>query len=382
MSFLVIVECRSNSTRIMRQPAIRTRTSESVRKHRFPHERDENNGCLVSDHQTLRQIHKASSRETSSKTIETSASTTNTTENMLKQHTHKLPFGTLCAAAILAQTGLASAATVAYWNFEEGTADTYLINATDVSGNGNTLTPWTSTWDWYRASVAATPTPQTGVANHLSVQNANNYNAMKNTTLRTWNPTAWTIEAAFNTDRINAYETFVGRDSQGAYASDPALSALYFAVRPGGVMAVQYTDTAGNNWNLNSAAGVVEANQWQAAAAVSDGSTLSLYLKNVTAAEPTYTLLGSLDISSSANSALSVGAGTGSDWVAGDITVGRGLWNGGHGDRVFGYIDDVRLSDTALPVSSLLYSAVPEPGTMAFAALGGLGLLWRMRRRA
>lgn len=297
---------------------------------------------------------------------------------MQKKNTHKLPLRTLCAAAILAQAGLASAATKAYWNFEEGTADAWLINATDVSGNGNTLTPWTTTWDRYRANVAATPTPQTGVANHLSVQNANDWNAMKCTSLETWNPAAWTVEAAFNTTTIGNYETIVGRDSRPT--SSP-LAALYFSVRPGGNMAVQFTDTAGNNWNLESA-GVVEANQWQAAAAVSDGSTLSLYLKNVTAGELNYTLLGTLDISSSLNSALSVGSGTGSDWVAGDFTVGRGIYNGGHGDRFFGYVDDVRLSDTALLPSQLLYSPIPEPGTMAFAALGGLGLLWRLRRRA
>jgi len=302
---------------------------------------------------------------------------------MKNNKTHKFYAGALCAAAILTQAGLASANTVAYWNFEDGAANTYVpaTGTADVSGNGNTLIPWTGDWDWYRANTPAATTPQTGAANTLSVQNANDWNAMKNTTLRTWNPAAWTIEAAFNTDRTGNYQTIVGRDSRGA-SSDANLSALYFATRPGGVMSIQFTDTAGNNWNINSAAGVVAANQWEAAAAVSDGSTLSLYLKNVTAGDLNYTLLGTLDISSSANSALSVGTGTGSDWVAGDITVGRGLWNGGHTDRVFGYIDDVRLSDTALSTSQLLYSPVPEPGSMALAMLGGAGLLlWRRRAK-
>ncbi len=283
--------------------------------------------------------------------------------------------------------------TVAYWTFEEGAADAYVSysqgsagqydgSILDVSGSGNHLSVWAGSWEWYRADAPASTTPQIGVANTLSVQNANDWNAMSaiGTSLTTWNPTNWTIEAAFKTDRTTGYQTLVGRDSSGAYSGDAALSVLYLAVRPGGSIAITFVDNAGNRWNIDSAAGVVEVDQWQAAAAVSDGSTLSLYLKNITAAETNYTLMGSLDISGSADCALSTGAGDGAYWDAGVITVGRGLYNGEHTDRLFGYIDDVRLSDAALTTNQFLYSTLLAPlaptGLTATPGDGSVSLDW------
>ncbi len=296
--------------------------------------------------------------------------------------------GALSAAEV---NSLIGSATEAYWNFEEGTADayvtgpatdgTYIGSILDVSGNGNNLSPWAANWEWYRADAAAAATPQNEVANHLSVQNANNNNAMSaiGTSLTTWNPSAWTIEAAFKTDRTTGTQTIVGRDSQGAYAGDTRVSALYFSVR-GSAMAIQFTDTAGNNWNVASAAGVVAAGNWYAVAATSDGSTLSLYLKNVTAGDASYTLLGSLNISSSANPALSVGAGDGADWDAGVFSVGRGLYNGGHADRFFGYLDDIRLSAKALNPDEFLYNTPTAPssptGLNATGGDGNVALDW------
>ena len=295
--------------------------------------------------------------------------------------------GALSAAEVnaLADAGTSSGSAVAHWNFEEGTVNTYVPgpgtagtyngSIPDVSGNGNNLSPWAVNWEWYRADTAAAATPQNGFANHLSVQNANNNNAMAaiGTSLTTWNPSAWTIEAAFKTDRTTGNQTMVGRDSVGAYAADTKLSALYLSVR-GSAMAIQFTDTAGNNWNLASAAGVVAADNWYAVAATSDGSTLSLYLKDVTAGASSYTLLGSMDISGSANPALSVGAGDGSDWDAGVISVGRGLYDGGHTDRFFGFLDDIRLSEAALAPGEFLYSANAAPAApTGLGATGGDG---------
>jgi hypothetical protein len=120
-----------------------------------------------------------------------------------------------------------------------------------------------------------------------------------------------------------------------------------------------FTDSAGNNWDLDSAAGAVSAAKWQSVVATSDGKTLALYLKNITDGAPSYTQLGTLDISSSANPALSTGAGNGTDWDPGVFTVTRGLYNGGHTDRFFGYIDDVRLTAGALNPAAFLYSSPP-----------------------
>ena len=274
--------------------------------------------------------------------------------------------------------------TIAYWNFEEGTADTYVPyspgsagqydgSILDVSLSGNNLSAWGANWMWYRTNVPAATTLQSGAPNTLSVQNANSFPAMSaiGTALTTWNPQQWTIEAAFRVNAASGNQTVVGRDSYGAYSGNAQLSALYLGTR-GSSVAVQFTDSAGSNWNLVSASGVVQASQWHAIAAVSDGSTLRLYLKDITAGAANYTLMGSLNISSSTNSALSVGAGDGGDWDAGVFTVGRGLYNGVHTDRVFGFIDDVRFSTAALGTNQFLYSPPAAPLAPAnLTAVGG-----------
>lgn len=268
--------------------------------------------------------------------------------------------------------------TVAYWNFEEGTADTYVPYSqggagqydgamTDWSGNGNNLSAWSTNWHWYRAEVPSATTSQTGATNTLSVQNAGSFPAMSaiGTSLTTWSPVAWTIEASIRPDdATNGYQTFIGRDSQGAYAGDPPIAALYFQVLPAGDLRINFTDAAGNNWQVISATNAVQDAKWHAVAATSDGNTLSLYLKNLTDGDPTYTLLGSTDISSSANPAISTGAGDGADWDPGVFTVGRGLFNGGHTDRFSGHLDDIRFSDTSLSVYKLLQSDPPPPVTL------------------
>ncbi|WP_338285290.1 LamG-like jellyroll fold domain-containing protein [Luteolibacter sp. LG18] len=275
--------------------------------------------------------------------------------------------------AVLAGTTFTPSHAVAWWNFEQGTADTYVPyspsssnqfdgSIKDQSGNGNHLSAYAASWDWYRAQVATATTPQNGAANTLSIQNANATNALSaiNTPLTTWSPQAWTIEAAIRPDdATNGYQTFIGRDSQGAYAGNTAWSALYFSVRPAGNLMIQFTDAAGNNWKLESAANVVTDAKWHAVAATSDGSTLSLYLKNITNGDPAYTLLGTLDISSSVNPAISVGSGDGATWDAGVFSVGRGLYAGSYTDRFNGYLDDIRFSDVALAPDQLLYSTPP-----------------------
>ncbi len=260
--------------------------------------------------------------------------------------------------------------TMAYWTFEGGAADTYVpyLQSTaglydgsiaDVSGRGNHLSAWSTNWHWYRTAVPAAATPQTGAANTRSVQNANSFPALSaiGTALSAWRPARWTIEAAIRPDdATNGYQTIVGRDSQGAYSTNTSLSALYFSVRPTGNLALQFTDSSGRNWNLESAANAVTDAQWHAVAATSDGKTLSLYLKNLTGGATAYTLLGTLDLSTSTNSSLTIGLGDGSSWDAGVFTVGRGLYGGNHTDRFFGHIDDVRLTQEALSPASFLYS--------------------------
>jgi hypothetical protein len=280
------------------------------------------------------------------------------------------PAGASSDAEVRINVGFSPTSPVAYWTFEEGTANTYVPYAPttagqydgsmkDVSGNGNHLSAWSTNWAWYRPATPASTTPKTGSSNILSVQNSNSFPAISaiGTGLTKWSPTAWTIEAAIRPDNAaNGFQTFVGRDSHGAFAGNPALAALYFSLTPNAALRILFTDAAGNNWNLESASNAVKSLKWQAVAATSDGSTVSLYLKNLTDGDPGYTLLGTLNISASANPALNTGSGDGTSWDPGVITVGRGLYNGGHTDRFFGHLDDIRLYGRALAASEFLYS--------------------------
>ena len=115
-------------------------------------------------------------------------------------------------------------------------------------------------------------------------------------------------------------------------------------------------------------------------AGVSDGTTLSLYLNDLSGALG-YQLVAQAALNlGSPNTALTAGAGSGGDWVAGDWTVARGLYNGGHGDRAYGYIDEVRISDSALAQDQFMFYVVPEPGTLTLAVLGGVMLIIRRRQ--
>jgi len=273
---------------------------------------------------------------------------------------------------------------VAHWNFEEGAANTYVPYAQpaagaydgavrDVSGNANPLSPWSANLHLYRSVVPASLTPRNGLANTLSVQNANTVPSLSaiGTSLTAWRPGEWTLEAAIRPNGVAGYQTFLGRDSQGAHDANLALAALYFSIRPNGVLALSFTDGDGQNWNLESAAGAVVAGQWQAVAASSDGDTLRLYSRNLGAGATAYTLLGSLDISAGTDPSLSTGAGDGSAWDAGVITVGRGLFNGAHTDRFLGYLDDIRLSSAALAPEMFLYSIPPLAAPAALGAVAG-----------
>ncbi len=264
--------------------------------------------------------------------------------------------------------------TVAWWNFQEGTANAYVPYARsatnlyegsliDQSGNANHLSVWGANWHWHRGQVPATTTPRTGTANTLSLQNAGNFPAISalSTNLTAWSPAAWTIEAAIRPDDATSagFQTFIGRDSVGAAGADPALAAFYFAVTPTGALRVVFTDVAGNLWTVTSVDNAIQDAKWHAVAATSDGSTLALYRKNITNGDASYALLGSTSLAASGNSALSTGTGDGADWDAGVFTLARGLYNGGHTDRFFGHLDDVRFSNGALTPADFLYSPAP-----------------------
>lgn len=294
----------------------------------------------------------------------------------------------VCGICLMLVSISASAKTVAYWRFEAGPAGTniqhgaaagvYSPDVLDVSGNGNHLAVWTSSQWQYRANVPYATVPNTGEANLYSVKNVTSYPSLWNKSLATWEPAQWTIEATFkaeNNGTNGGWKTIVGRDSRGipmmGENTNGDLAALYLQTTdsPARGLAIKFIDKAGY-WHSAEAgpdayvgfnySSDPDGNNapWYSIAATSDGRWLRLYLYNHSQPQNGYVKIAETDMTvvnpGSTNTALNKGAGDGSDWDAGDITVGRGMYAGGHGDRFYGYIDEVRLSDKALKPSEFL----------------------------
>ncbi|MDA3834771.1 MAG: hypothetical protein PF495_15405, partial [Spirochaetales bacterium] len=195
-------------------------------------------------------------------------------------------------------------------------SDDFLIGAVDVSGNGNHLTAWTSsTMKWTKDRFIS----------GYSVVNANA--EPKLCTDSTYNPfvsgidaesiapAQWTVEAVFKVGKFPDYNsTIVGRNGTKIGETDREVAPLYFSTR-GTDLAIQYNDVEGAVHTLQVAAGLKEK-VWYCAAAVSDGTTLSLYLNGE--------VIGTLDLTTSGtDTALATGFGT---W-----TVACGMWGEGTG---------------------------------------------------
>ena len=315
-----------------------------------------------------------------------------------------------CGLAAVLGAVSASAADVAWWRFEEGPANSNVARngqgdgsfygaVADSSGNGNTLSAWSEggyAGYAYNSQVATSVLPQNGAANNFSVKNTGGYPALftqSGTALQTWAPTAWTVEATFKLEN-GGYRTIVGRDSRGSVTTGNGdLAAMYLQAMPNNALAIKFSDVSGYwyeavsannaftsfNWGTDPEGALAS---WYSIAGVSDGSKLSLYLRDLTSLSG-WNLIAQTDLtgSGSPNTALSAGAGDGGDWDAGNFTVGRGLYAGGHGDRAWGFIDEVRLSDTALTTADFIM--VPEPTSAALAGLGlGAAAMLRRRQRA
>lgn len=311
----------------------------------------------------------------------------------------------LAIAGFVGGLSSARAATVAYWRFETG-PDGALVAHTgadgafygsipDVSGNGNDLSAWTQggyAGFAYRSDVPFTTLPQNGATNRFGVRNTGGYPAMFTSSaassptginLETITPTQFTIEASYKPENSGGYRTVVSRDARYVATANGDLAALYLQIRPDDSVRIEFTDVAGYTHEAFSPPGLVYGFEngtnpngvgatWYNLAAVSDGTTLKLYVNNVLVAST------NLLVSGSPNLALAKGTTSGSDWHAGGWAVGRGLYAGGHTDRAYGFIDEVRISDSALTPNELLAAprprigkAVVSDGKLAFSVTGG-----------
>ena len=314
-------------------------------------------------------------------------------------------FATHFAATLVIGSLSAQAATVAYWRFEQGPSSANVAHATadgvfdgsipDVSGNGNSLSTGSKGGDSgyaYRTDVPASKVPLTGEVNRFSVKNTGSNPSMftsapasspSGVNAQTIHPAQFTIEASYKPEASASYRTIVCRDARNVDSGNGDLAALYLQVRPDDSACISFTDVSGYThqaftppgwiygFNYGSNPEGVGA-PWYRFAAVSDGSTLKLYVDNLLIATTDMTQSGS------PNCALATGITSGTGWAAGDWAVGRGLYAGGLTDRAYGFIDEVRISDSALSPGKFLFAPWPRignikisGGNLTFDATGG-----------
>lgn len=272
---------------------------------------------------------------------------------------------TLAALAVAALVGSASAQTVAYWNFENGTNGAFFSDtpATDSSGNGYLMHGFN---DFYGPSYSTDTWNGSGLSSdHVG----HNDGYTLNSTINAWSPQTWTIEMTFKLDNLGGWQTLIGRDgsSSGGPESD-------FYLQKNGIdnrLRINFYTVGGQRVVADSNF-VLQTDQWYHTAVVSDGSAVRMYVDKLDTLGFQEVAMATLTGGTAAANAL---ATPNANW-----TFGRGWYNGGFGDNISGNLDDIRFTETALAPTSFIH-AIPEPSTYAaFAGALALGLALRRRR--
>lgn len=248
-------------------------------------------------------------------------------------------------------TGPARADIISYLRFEDGSG----VYAADETGlmNGALLGGWSNFdpgggdagYDGWSTSVYSPTVPLTGAANlgslrfagsspYVNLSNANNLDL----------GTAFTIEFFFRPEDLsvpNSVFAFSVGSLLGV-AMDDAIFAASFQ----GQSSIAPAD-------------LVTLNEWQHFALVKQPGEYSIYID------------GQLQYSSS----LPSGTDGPYSFFGTDVAGDREL-----GENFHGYIDEVRISDTALTPDEFLI--VPEPSTLVLISLGILGVCGRRLKRA
>ncbi len=283
-------------------------------------------------------------------------------------------------ATIVAVAGAARAVEVAYFRFEEGAADAQFQGPTSPGGPGSGIAVDSAggddgmrTWaDYstpvYRTDVPASVIPRTGAPNTLSLQFALPEDLFsEGAPINSRLFSQFTIEASVKFNNLDGWQTFVGKDGFSIPGSPrPDLSSLYFQLSDSDdsnqdKVAIKVHDANGNFVEVFTQQTVV-ADRWYNFAAIMDGTTLALYREE----NGSYLLEDSQPF----NGPMALQDRT---W-----SIGRGMYVNNPTDWINGFVDEVRISDSALATSDLLF-AVPEPGSLPLFGLAGLAL--RRRRR-
>ena len=276
-----------------------------------------------------------------------------------------LPFVGFIASFLVFLSG-ARAATVAYWRFEEGVADTAASgdgSILDSSGNGNNGNPVNG--PVYSSNVPASTIPQTGAADSLSMS----FNGIDQSIfIPDYSDLALTqsltLEAYIDPLSINSIsnsptdsEAIVFRgDSRNGY--DPYKLGISH-----GDLGFTITDASNDSASVSVPFDAV--NQWTEVAGTLDDATgvMDLYENGALVATTTTTIRPFATLDSSDDPGLGIGNVEAAD-----------------NEYFDGYIDEVRISDAALLPSQFLDASVPEPALSGLLTFGLLGFVVCRRR--
>jgi hypothetical protein len=220
----------------------------------------------------------------------------------------------------------------------------FLISSRDLSGNGNHLSAWTSAWMKWTNDSFRGDFGMIASGNYPDSRTDSTWNTPVGVDVQTITPTQWTVECVFKAT-AGTNRTMVGRTGYQVRTGTPATAPFYLAERSGAAINCEFVDVTGAYYDAHSAGGTLVAGTWYHVAAVSNGTTLTLYLKNLTAGTD-YAVVATAALGTNPAIAL----GTGNAFGTGVWTVACGTYNNGTTDRFVspGIIDEVAISDTAL----------------------------------
>jgi hypothetical protein len=267
--------------------------------------------------------------------------------------------------------------TVAWWRFEDRPIGVLLpdtgyntkpIRATaDSSYNGNDLYSFFPSTH-FSGDVAAAKLPSSGAPNascfdtaagengKADVYTHSEFNHASPLDIQRITPLQWTIEASVKPVQLHApgqtgaVQTFVVRDGnhQPDPKSKPRPPRLSFQINSVDRFAISFYDVE-DRFHIATADDIpVVEGHWYHVAATSDGRTLRLYVDALDGRG--YQPRASAELPGTGSTALGKGEDS-CEW-----SVGRGHAKGRVADRFSGLIDEVRVSDIALPPGEFLFA--------------------------